>query len=135
MEHRHRVLVADGEDASREGLAEVLSSGGFRVLEAATGVQAMEMARRQEPAAVVLEIPLAGLSGYEVCRALKAEMGTDLPVVFVTGARVESYDRVAGLLLGADDYIIKPFAPRELIARINVALIKAGKPAVVAQEA
>jgi DNA-binding NarL/FixJ family response regulator len=67
---------------------------------------------------VLLEIPLGGLSGYEVCRALREE-ARETPIVFVSGTRTESYDRVAGLLVGADDYIVKPYAPDELLTRVR----------------
>ena len=67
---------------------------------------------------VLLEIPLGNLSGYEVCRTLR-EQTTDLPIVFVSGSRTESYDRVAGLLVGADDYVVKPYAPDELLTRVR----------------
>jgi DNA-binding NarL/FixJ family response regulator len=68
---------------------------------------------------VILEVPLGGLSGYEVCHSLRAELGPDLPIIFLSGHRTESYDRVAGLLLGADDYLVKPYADGELIARLT----------------
>ena len=74
---------------------------------------------RSPPAAAILEIPLPGLSGYELCTALKVEFGPDLPVIFLTGSRTESYDRVAGLLLGADDYVTKPYVAGELLVRLR----------------
>ena len=68
----------------------------------------------------ILEIPLSVLSGYEVCRSLKSELGAMFPVLFLSGVRTESYDRVAGLLVGADDYVVKPYAPDELLARVRL---------------
>jgi DNA-binding NarL/FixJ family response regulator len=118
MQTGEAILVADEDAAARSALARVLHSAGFRVLEADSGDEALGLARSRLPAAVILEVPLPGLSGYEVCHALKAESGSDIPVLFLSGARTESYDRVAGLLLGADDYVVKPYAPGEVLARL-----------------
>jgi DNA-binding NarL/FixJ family response regulator len=89
------------------------------VMQVETGDEALALARSAMPAAVILEVPLPGLSGYEVCHALKNDPGGDVPVIFLSGARTESYDRVAGLLLGADDYILKPYSAGELLARLT----------------
>jgi DNA-binding NarL/FixJ family response regulator len=97
----------------------LLNDAGFDVIEAATGEDALAVARQLVPSAVILEIPLGDISGYEVCRALREELGDELPVVFVSGDRTESYDRVVGLIIGADDYIVKPYAPDELLARVR----------------
>jgi DNA-binding NarL/FixJ family response regulator len=78
---------------------------------------------------VLLEIPLGDISGYEVCRALREELGDGLPIVFVSGSRTESYDRVVGLIIGADDYIVKPFAADELLARVR-RLVHRSRPAM-----
>jgi DNA-binding NarL/FixJ family response regulator len=112
------VLIADPDDAFRSRLARILTDAGYAVLQADTGDGALAMARSHGPAAVVLEVPLAGLSGYEVCHLVRAELGTNLPVLFLSSVRTEPYDRVAGLLLGADDYMVKPFAAGELLARL-----------------
>jgi DNA-binding response OmpR family regulator len=92
---------------------------GHPVTEAATGARALALAREMEPALVVLDVHLPDISGYEVCRELRATFGDQLPIVFLSGARTESYDRVGGLLLGADDYLTKPFAHDELLARVR----------------
>lgn len=113
------VLIADVEESSRTLLAGVLRNAGYEPLEAEGGEEALELARTVAPAAAILEIPLPGLSGYELCTALKVDFGPDLPVIFLTGNRTESYDRVAGLLVGADDYLVKPYAPDELLARVR----------------
>lgn len=113
------VLIADPDEQSRTALARVLRSAGYRVLQSESGDGALALARSDEPAAVILEIPLPGLSGYEVCHVLKSELGRDVPVVFLSGVRTESYDRIAGLLLGADDYVVKPYAAGELLARLT----------------
>jgi DNA-binding NarL/FixJ family response regulator len=111
-------LIADEDSTSSDQLAELLETAGYDILQVASGEEALEAARNAKPIIVLLEIPLGGLSGYEVCRALR-EVTRDMPIVFVSGARTESYDRVAGLLLGADDYIVKPYAPDELLTRVR----------------
>jgi DNA-binding NarL/FixJ family response regulator len=114
------VLIADPDAEARERLAGVLRAGGFRVVEAADGAEAIAKAHECWPVAAVLEIPLGTISGYEVCRTLKADLGAELAVIFLSGTRTESYDRVAGLLIGADDYVVKPSAPDEILARLRV---------------
>ena len=113
------VLIADDEESSRTLLAGVLRNGGYEPLEAEDGEEALELARSTPPAAAILEIPLPGMSGYELCTALKGEFGPELPVIFLTGKRTESYDRVGGLLLGADDYLTKPYVAGELLVRLR----------------
>jgi DNA-binding NarL/FixJ family response regulator len=89
---------------------------------AADGRQALDLARSERPALVLLDINLPGVSGYEVCRELREAFDGDISIIFVSGERTEPYDRVAGLLLGADDYIVKPFDDGELLARVRSAL-------------
>jgi DNA-binding NarL/FixJ family response regulator len=112
------VLIADADVASRDDLARVLEAAGYEIIQVASGEDALEAVRERSPSIVLLEIPLGALSGYEVCRALREE-ARETPVVFVSGSRTESYDRVAGLLVGADDYIVKPYAPDELLTRVR----------------
>ena len=119
MEPGDTVLIADAEESSRALLSGVLRNAGYQTLEAETGDEGLELARMSAPAAAILEIPLTGLSGYELCAALKEEFGADLPVIFLTGIRTEPYDRVAGLLLGADDYMTKPYIAGELLVRLR----------------
>jgi DNA-binding NarL/FixJ family response regulator len=122
------VLIADEDRESRDDLARILEAAGYQIIQVGSGEEALQAVRESRPSIVLLEIPLGGLSGYEVCRALREEaQGT--PVVFVSGARTESYDRVAGLLVGADDYIVKPFAPDELLTRVRH-LVRRSRPAV-----
>ncbi|HEV7752213.1 MAG TPA: response regulator transcription factor [Baekduia sp.] len=116
------VLIADEDPEARESLARVFVSDGFRVVQAADGYDALARARTAWPVAAILEIPLGTLCGYEVCRAMKSELGPELAVIFLSGVRAESYDRVAGLLLGADDYVTKPSAPDEVLARVRIAV-------------
>jgi DNA-binding NarL/FixJ family response regulator len=80
---------------------------------------ALALVQEERPALVVLEVVLAGTSGYELCRELREQFGRALPIVFLSGTRTEPCDRVAGLLLGADDYIVKPFDPDELMVRVR----------------
>ena len=113
------VLVADADQRARGRLVRDLSGAGFVVLEAASGEEALELTRAEAPALVILEVPLGEISGYEVCRSLREDLGDDVPVIFASATRTESYDRVAGLLVGADDYIVKPYALDELLARVR----------------
>jgi DNA-binding NarL/FixJ family response regulator len=121
------VLVADEDNASREELARLLERNGFKVVPVASGDEALQAVRENRPSIALLEIPLGQLSGYEVCRAIRAELGDGLPIAFVSGSRTESYDRVAGLLVGADDYIVKPYAPDELLTRVRN-LVRRSRP-------
>jgi DNA-binding NarL/FixJ family response regulator len=124
------VLVADPDGAVRAGIAQVFEAAGYSVRQVATGEAALDSARDETPCAVVLEVMLGGLfSGYEVCRALRRSFGPMLPIVFLSGVRTESYDRVAGLLVGADDYLVKPYAGDELLARVRRLIPRSGSAA------
>lgn len=114
-----QILIVDPDESARELAVGALRSGGYRMLQAETGEQALEIARREQPCAVVLAVALPGISGYEVCRELREAFGERISIVFLSGVRKESFDRVAGLLLGADEYLVKPFAPDELLARVR----------------
>jgi DNA-binding NarL/FixJ family response regulator len=115
----HIILVADDDDGILSLLTEVFDAEGYAVLAAAGGDAALALAQRQPPSAAVLDVSMPGISGYEVCHRLRAELGTDLGIVMISGVRTESYDRIAGLLLGADDFLVKPFDPGELLARVR----------------
>jgi DNA-binding NarL/FixJ family response regulator len=114
-----RILIVDDDSHSRALISAVLRRVGYTTHEAETGEEALAVAKRERPALVVLEVVLQGVSGYEVCRELKDEFGEALPIVFVSGTRTEPGDRVAGLLVGANDYLVKPFDPNELLARVR----------------
>jgi two-component system, NarL family, nitrate/nitrite response regulator NarL len=114
-----RILIVDGDHLSRGLMSRVLKRVGYITCEAETGEEALAAAQRERPALVVLEVLLPGVSGFEVCRELKDEFGEALPIVFVSGTRTDSGDRVAGLLVGGDDYLVKPFDPNELLARVR----------------
>jgi DNA-binding response OmpR family regulator len=114
------ILVVDDEPRIREVVAAYLRREGHAVLEAGDGDAALERARSEQPHLIVLDVMLPGRSGFDVLRALRAE-GLDIPVILLT-ARDEVVDRVAGLEIGADDYVTKPFEPRELVARAGAVL-------------
>ena len=113
-----RVLVVDDDGADREYFVSTLRGAGYDVVALASGEEALELARRELPSLVLLDVSLPGLSGYEVCVELKDRFGAALPIVFVSRSRTESYDRAAGLLVGGDDYLVKPVAPEELLIRV-----------------
>jgi DNA-binding response OmpR family regulator len=113
------VLVVDDEKKLRNLLREYLEREGYAVLEAADGQMALDLARAARPDLVVLDLGLPGLPGDEVARLLRKD--GDLPIVMLT-AKASENDRVAGLRLGADDYVVKPFSPRELVARVEAVL-------------
>ncbi len=120
-----RVLIVDDDEGVRALVRDLLERDGLETVVSACGESAIEEAQRERPALVVLDVNLPGLSGYEVCNALRRLYGESLPIVFISGDRVESYDRVAGLLIGADDYVVKPFASDELLARIRALMRRA----------
>jgi len=121
-----RVLVVDDEADIVALVAYHLAKSGYRVSTASTGVDALEAARRERPALVVLDLMLPGLSGYEVLEQLRASEGTrDIAVLMLT-ARREEQDRIRGLTLGADDYLTKPFSPQELVLRVAAILRRVG---------
>jgi DNA-binding NarL/FixJ family response regulator len=113
------ILIADHEAETRCLVSGVLRQAGYEVTEADSGDAAIDAARRELPRLVILEVTLPGLSGYEVCHQLREEFGEGLPIIFVSGERTEPFDRVAGILVGADDYVVKPFAPDEVLARVR----------------
>ena len=121
------VLVVDDDADSRARIVALLERIGCTPHEAGTGEDALRLAESVEPELVILEVALSGLSGYEVCRELRDRFGDGMALVFVSGTRVEQLDRIAGLLIGADDYIVKPFDPEELLARIRALLRRANR--------
>jgi DNA-binding response OmpR family regulator len=114
-----KVLVVEDELALRETLEYNLTHQGYQVYTAADGRAALEIARREQPDLIVLDVMLPGLDGFEVCRRLRQEM--NVPILMLT-ARTEEVDRVVGLEIGADDYVTKPFSMRELLARVKAHL-------------
>src|SRR5262249_45041524 len=119
------VLIVDGDDSCRKALSSILLEAGYECVEAANGEEGLGIARTQEPALVVIADVLNGLASYEVCRALRDGFGELLPIIFVSRVRNEPLDAVAGLLLGADDYVVEPYAPEEFVARVRRAVTRA----------
>jgi DNA-binding NarL/FixJ family response regulator len=113
------ILVVDDDAAFRSFVIELLESVGYATSELASGAEALSTVAQERPSAVVLDVRLPGLNGYEVCRALRNRYGSSIAIVFVSGERTEAFDRAGGLLIGADDYLTKPVDPSELIARIT----------------
>jgi DNA-binding NarL/FixJ family response regulator len=114
------VLVVDDDAGFRAFVRSLLEDGGYRVVEA-SGAEGALNGITPEPNLVVLDVAMSPTSGYEVCRVLRARR-PDLPILFVSGEQTEALDRVAGLTLGADDYLVKPFEPGELLARVQALL-------------
>jgi DNA-binding response OmpR family regulator len=118
-----RVLVVDDDPNVRDVVRRYLEHAGYQVDLAGTGEQALESAERARPDLVVLDLMLPGIDGLEVCRRLRRT--APVPVVMLT-ARGEADDRITGLELGADDYVTKPFSPREMVLRVGSVLRRAG---------
>jgi DNA-binding response OmpR family regulator len=119
---RPPILVVDDDHALADVMVELLELAGHRGVAVGSAAAALEAARTEVPLLVVLDIKLPDLSGYEALQELRAQLGERLPVLFVSGVRVEPYDRAAGLLIGGDDYLVKPFAADEFLARVRALL-------------
>ncbi len=126
-----RLLLVDDEATLREPLADYLIRQGFAVTQAASAAEARSHLRDNPPELVLLDIMMPGEDGLSLCRHLSEARG--IPVILLT-ARGEATDRIVGLEIGADDYVVKPFEPRELVARIRSVLRRAGAPATAAQD-
>jgi two-component system phosphate regulon response regulator PhoB len=121
------LLIEDEPDLARV-VTFALQQGGHEVLHAATGRNGLHLARTRKPALVVLDLMLPDLTGTEVCRALKRDPATaDVPVIMAT-AKGEEVDRIVGLELGAEDYVVKPFSTRELVLRVDAVLRRTQGP-------
>jgi len=114
-----RVLIVDDDGEFRTLVSKLLVRARLASEEVEGGEAALEAARRERPALVVLDVSLSDPSGYEVCRELRDEFGEELPIILVSGERVEPVDRAVGLLIGADDYLVKPFDADEFLARVR----------------
>ena len=117
-----RILVVDDEANLRDLCSMYLQRDGFTVETAGDGIEAMERLQSDPPSLVVLDLMLPGIDGYEICRRIRAD--SDLPILMLT-ARSDDVDKIVGLELGADDYLTKPFNPRELVARVRAILRRA----------
>ena len=112
-----KVLIAEDDQFTREGLAELLGSEGYRVVAVSDGAQAVAEFKNQQPDFVCLDVMMPGKSGYEACQLIRA-MSPDVPIIFIS-AKSEEMDRLVGFNSGADDFIIKPFSVREVLARVR----------------
>jgi two-component system catabolic regulation response regulator CreB len=121
-----RILIVEDEPGIADTLQYALRTDGFEPAWVATGEEALAQVRAAPPALVILDVGLPDASGFEIFKRLREV--ADVPVVFLT-ARSDEIDRVVGLELGADDYVAKPFSPRELVARVRSVLRRAAKPA------
>ena len=119
------ILVVDDKSNIRNLVREYLEAEGFRVVVAVNGREALFAARQEKPDLILLDIMMPEMSGYEFLKTYRKER--DTPVILLT-ARLEETDKVLGLELGADDYVTKPFGMKELVARINAVLRRAGRP-------
>jgi DNA-binding NarL/FixJ family response regulator len=113
------VLVADADSASRSSVVSSLRRVGYETREAASGIAVLEATRGRRPGLVVIDISLPDVTGYEVCRELREKFGEGLPIIFISADRTEPLDRVGGLLIGADDYLVKPCDLDDLGARVR----------------
>jgi DNA-binding response OmpR family regulator len=114
-----RVLIVDDDHKTVELVKLYLNRDGYRVLTAYDGIEALRLAREGHPDLIVLDLMLPGIDGLEICRTLRSE--SDVPIIMLT-ARTTDEDKLTGLGLGADDYVTKPFSPRELAARVRTVL-------------
>jgi len=120
-----KILIVDDEPHIVELVKFNLETEGFKIIEAFDGNQAIELAHSQKPDLIILDLMLPGIEGLQVCKELRAAKDTrDIPIIMLT-ARSEEIDKILGLEIGADDYITKPFSPRELTARVKAVLRRA----------
>jgi len=116
---RGRVLVVDDDPAIRELIASTLAEHGFLTRRACDARETIYLMQRETADVVLLDVHLPDISGYQVCRRLRDDYGDAIGIILISGERMESMDRVAGMLLGADDYLVKPFVLDELLARVQ----------------
>jgi len=119
------VLLVGADPEFSAWVGDLLGRVGYSVSHAPNGEQALDVVRRERPHCLVLEVLLPGITGYAVCQEVRRLHGEDVSIIFVSAERTEVPDRVAGLLLGADDYIVKPFHPDEFLARVRRAVDRA----------
>jgi len=119
---QHKILIVDDESDVTDMLTLNLRGAGFQVVAVEDGATALKKARSETPSLIILDLMLPGMSGLEICKVLKGDVSTrHIPIIMLT-AKGEEMDKVVGLELGADDYVTKPFSPRELVLRINRSL-------------
>ena len=120
------VDVVDDDAGIRQLVCALLDGAGYATRPSSSGAQFLEQLNGDTPALVLLDVNMPGTSGYGICRSVRERFGPGVPIIFLSGARTEPHDRVAGLLLGADDYVVKPFEPEELLARVEAVLRRSG---------
>jgi len=121
---KHKILIVDDDEKTVDLVKLYLEKDGYRVLTAYDGLEALELARQKQPDLIVLDLMLPGVDGLDVCRILRAE--SKVPIIMLTAKTTEK-DKLIGLDLGADDYVTKPFSPRELLARVRAVLRRVGE--------
>jgi DNA-binding response OmpR family regulator len=120
---QHKIMVVDDDPYVIDSLGNILRSAGFDVLAVDDGTTAVEKARNETPSLIILDLMLPRIQGLEICKMLKCDAVTQhIPIILLT-AKAGDADKIAGLKLGADDYVTKPFSPRELVLRINRSLL------------
>ena len=131
-QNTHRILVVDDENSISELIATSLKFVGFDVRTASSGAQALQIAQEFKPHALILDVMLPDQNGFEVCRQIRSE-GQNIGVLFLT-AKDSVEDKIAGLTIGGDDYVTKPFSLEELVARLRALLRRTGATEVLADE-
>ena len=122
------ILMVDPDTRCRAEMSSLLGDAGHDTSEVASGEEALEAASRKRPGLVILEVCLPGICGYEICRWLRDRYAQSVSIILVSGTRTESFDRVAGILVGADDYLCKPVAADGFLARVGRLLPAAAAP-------
>ena len=123
MQDRKRIVVIDDEESVRDVVRAYLEKDGFTVFTAASGREGLALAERRNPDLIVLDLMLPDVSGEEICEEVRSR--SDVPIVMLT-AKAGEEERIGGLVAGADDYLVKPFSPRELVARVRAVLRRTG---------
>jgi DNA-binding NarL/FixJ family response regulator len=121
------IVLADPDEHSRVSIAEILRGMGHEPVAVDTGEAVLALARERQPVLVILEVCLPGLCGYDVCNRLRDEYGETLSIILLSGTRTASFDRVAGILLGADEVLAKPVVADEFLARVRRLLCRSGE--------
>ena len=114
-----RVLIVEDDESFARFLAALLHSAGYCVVTAPSADEATAASRQARIDAAIVDVVMPGRGGYSVCRELREEVDADLPVIFVSGERIDPFDRAAGIIAGGDDYLVKPIHPDELLARLD----------------
>ena len=117
--YRGRILVVDDDAVISELIAMTLAEHGFETRCATEGREALHLVEREVPDVALLDVHLPDISGYQICHRLREDFGDTIGIMLISGERKESFDRAAGMLLGADDYLAKPFVLEELLARVQ----------------